>query len=99
MADQFISVREAAQALGISEKKIMDFIEQRKLQAYRIAGQFLRLKRSEVLDLRNEEQIEQETTRFDYTVSEKIRDFIYYNDFYILSLILITILLYTIFYL
>ena len=51
MADQFISVREAAQTLGISEKKIMDLIEASRLQAYWIAGQFLRLKKSEILSL------------------------------------------------
>ena len=50
---QYISVREAAQVLCISEKKVMDLIEQRKLQAYRIADKFLRLKKSEVLGLSN----------------------------------------------
>ena len=31
----------------------MDLIQQRKLQAYKIADKFLRLKKSEVLALRN----------------------------------------------
>lgn len=31
--------------------------------------------------------------QFDYTFAERVRDFLYYNDFYILSAIIITILL------
>ena len=41
------------QILAITEKKVMNLIEEGKLQAYRIADKFLRLKRSEVLDIRN----------------------------------------------
>ncbi|MFH1360115.1 MAG: excisionase family DNA-binding protein [Candidatus Omnitrophota bacterium] len=98
MADQFISVREAAQALGTSEKIIMDLVEDRKLQAYRIAGQFLRLKRSEVLDLKNTGDVTEETIQFKYTSSERFKDFFYFNDFYILSALIIVFLLYVIFY-
>lgn len=35
--------------------------------------------------------------QYDYTVSEKIKDFFYFNDFYILSFIIIGVLLYIIF--
>ena len=37
---QYISVRETAQILGTSEKKVMGLIEEGKLQAYKIANQF-----------------------------------------------------------
>ena len=99
MADHFITVREAAQTLGVSEKKIMDLVEERKLQAYRIAGQFLRLKRSEVLDMRSAGEIVQESVQFNYTSSERLRDFFYFNDFYIVSILVVISLLYVIFYL
>lgn len=96
--NQFISVRETAQILAISEKKVMDLIEQRKLQAYRIADKFLRLKKSEVLNLRNSGNVASEHKAIDYTQSEKLRDFFYFNDFYIFSAIIILALLYVIFY-
>jgi len=35
--------------------------------------------------------------QFDYTFAEKIRDFFYFNDFYIISIILMGVLLYFIF--
>ena len=95
---QFISVRETAQILGISEKKVMDLIEEHKLQAYRIADKFLRLKKDEVLSLRNSGEITRDHQQHTYTTPERIRDFLYYNDFYILSLFVIGALVYIIFY-
>ena|SRR6185295_6184193 len=96
--NQFISVRETAQILAISEKKVMDLIEQRKLQAYKIADKFLRLKKSEVLGLRNSGSVEAENEQIFYSPAEKILDFFYFNDFYIFSFLIIISLLYVIFY-
>ena len=97
-SDQFISVREAAQTLGVSEKKITDLVEAHKLHAYRIAGQFLRLKRSEVLDIKKSQSVPVENAPIEYTAGERARDFFYFNDYYIISLIIILGLLYVIFY-
>ena len=97
-SNQFISVRETAQILGVSEKKVMDLIEEKSLQAYRIADKFLRLKKSEVFNLRNSNSVVKETSQISYTTSERIKDFFYYNDFYLLSLGVILVLLFIIFY-
>ena len=98
MNGQYISVRETAQILGISEKKVMDMIESGQLQAYRIADQFLRLKRNEVMGMRSSGQVVSESIQHDYTSSEKIRDFFYFNDFYLLAFVVICFLLYIIFF-
>ena len=95
---QFISVRETAQILAITEKKVMDLIEQGKLQAYRIADKFLRLKRADVLKLRNTGDIAKEHHQIPYTSAERISDFFHYNNFYLFSAFLILVLLYVIFY-
>ena len=95
---QFISVRETAQILAITEKKVMDLIEEGKLQAYRIADKFLRLKRAEVLTLRNQGNIIKENFQIAYSATERVRDFFYYNNFYMLSSLFILVLLYVIFY-
>jgi excisionase family DNA binding protein len=95
---QYISVRETAQLLNITEKSVMDLIEQRKLQAYRIANKFLRLKKSEVLNLRNAGEVKQETKNIRYSFIERISDFFYFNDFYILALMIMIALFYVIFY-
>src|SRR6185436_14883622 len=91
--EQFITVRETSQILGISEKKVMDMIESQKLQAYRIADQFLRLKKSEVVSIRNTGKIINENVKFEYTQPERLTDFFYFNDFYLVSLIVIFALL------
>lgn len=96
--NQYISVRETAQLLAITEKKVMDLIETRKLQAYRIADKFLRLKKSDVLGLRNSGEVVGENKPIEYSSTEKVRDFFYFNDFYLFTFILIFILLYIIFY-
>ncbi len=95
---QFISVRETAQLLGISEKKVMDLIEEKKLHAYRIADKFLRLKRSEVQTLRSSGHVTREDHQITYTTAEKVKDFLYFNDFYIVAGLVILELLYVIFY-
>ena len=87
--DQYISVRESAQLLGVSEKKVMDLIENDELQAYRIAGQFLRLKKKEVLQVRNSGEVSSESIEYPYTFGEKVRDFFYFNDFYIICFLII----------
>ncbi len=96
--DQYISVREAAQLLGVSEKKIMDLIEEKKLVAYRIANQFLRLKKTDVTQLSNSGSVAPEMTVQPYTFGERVQDFFYYNDFYIFSGLIILFLLFIIIY-
>ena len=98
MNGQYISVRETAQVLGVSEKKVMDLVGEGKLQAYRIADQFLRLKRTEVMQVRSSGQIVRENVSHEYSAGERIRDFFYFNDFYLFACAIIAILLYIIFF-
>lgn len=98
MSDQFISVREAAQLLKVSEKKIMELAQAGKLQSYRIAGQFVRFKRDEILNIKTAGEVVAENTHFEYTSRERIKDFFYFNDFYIISFIITALFLYIVFY-
>lgn len=95
---QYISVRETSQILAVTENKVMNLIEEGKLQAYRIADKFLRLKRAEVLNIRNTGNVAKEHHEIEYTANERMADFFHYNNFYILSLTLILVLFYIIFY-
>ncbi|MDD3374942.1 MAG: helix-turn-helix domain-containing protein [Candidatus Omnitrophica bacterium] len=97
MSDQFISVREAGQLLGVSEKKIMELSDEEKLKVYRIAGQFIRFKKSDVLAIKNAGSIIAENTHYEYTPTERIQDFFYFNDFYLISIGVVFFFLYIIF--
>ncbi len=94
---QYISVRETAQILGITEKKVMDLIDERKLHAYKIANQFLRLKKNEVCDLKNTGNVVTEVSVHPYSVGERIQDFFYFNDFYLACSGFIIVLVFIIF--
>ena len=98
MSSQYITVRETAQILSVSEKMVMDLIENGKLQAYKIADQFLRLKRNEVVNMISTGQVVSENVTHVYTPGERLRDFFYFNDFYLISLVIIGVLLYIIFF-
>lgn len=76
----------------------MDLIDQKKLHAYRIADKFLRLKRSEVQTLRTSGNVVREDHQISYSGSEKVKDFLYFNDFYIVSGLIVLTLLQIIFY-
>jgi len=98
MSSQYITVRETAQILTVSEKKVMDLIEGGSLQAYKIADQFLRLKRNEVVNILSTGKVVSESVALSYTPGERVRDFFYFNDFYLISLAVIGVLLYIIFF-
>ena len=98
MSSQYITVRETAQMMAVSEKKVMDLIESGKLQAYKIADQFLRLKRNEVVNMVSSGQVVSENVTHGYTRGERIADFFYFNDFYLIAFAVIGILLYIIFF-
>ena len=98
MSSQYITVRETAQILAVTEKKVMDLIESGHLQAYKIADQFLRLKRSEVVNMISTGQVVSENAVRNYTFNERVRDFFYFNDFYLIAFAIIGILLYMIFF-
>jgi len=98
MSSQYITVRETAQILAVSEKKVMDLIENGSLQAYKIADQFLRLKRNEVANMLSSGKVVSENISHGYTPAERVSDFFYFNDFYLMALIIIGALLYFIFF-
>lgn len=98
MSSQYITVRETAQILSVSEKKVMDLIESGNLQAYKIADQFLRLKRNEIVDIRSSGRIASEHAVQTYNQAERVHDFFYFNDFYLMAFAVIGALLYVIFF-
>lgn len=94
----YVTVREASQMLGISEGKIMQMVDGKQLMAYKIADQYLRLKRGDVQALRDNGTVVSENVKFPYTMKERMRDLLAYNDFYIVSFLIIIALLSVIFF-
>ena len=76
----------------------MSLVDEKKLQAYRIAQQYLRFKREDIQRLKSSGHVASETVKFPYTPQERLRDLLAYNDFYIGALVVVVVLLFIIFF-
>lgn len=100
MADEkLLTVREAAQLLGVSEKDILTLEQEKAISAHKVGGVYLRFKREELLEFRktSRHRLPAADTPVIDSPLDKIRDFFYLNDFYIAAILIIAILLFVIF--
>ncbi|MEI6631099.1 MAG: helix-turn-helix domain-containing protein [bacterium] len=97
--EKLLTIRDAALLLGISEKEVMDLAESGKLPAYKIGGVYLRFKRTQLEEFRKTLTTAAHHTGDPqkYTLKEQLSDFLYFNDFYILSFLLILLIVFLIF--
>jgi excisionase family DNA binding protein len=95
MAEKLLTVREVSHILGISEKEVIQLSELGKIPAYKIGGVYLRFKREQIEQLKNEFNLKADSQDQPkvYPLLERISDFIYFNDFYIAAAIIIFILI------
>lgn len=100
MADEkLLTVREVAAALKISEREVMDLADAGIIPAYKVGGVYLRFKKEQVMDYykTKEPPVLKHPVSSGTSLHDKISDFLYFNDFYILALTLIALLLTVIF--
>lgn len=95
MADEkLLTVREVSIILDISEKEVLDLAESGKIPAYKVGGVYLRFRRDQVFEFKKSRRsTSAETGASQYSFGDKLRDFLYFNDFYILTGVLIFLLL------
>ncbi|MCU0665964.1 MAG: helix-turn-helix domain-containing protein [Candidatus Omnitrophica bacterium] len=96
MADEkLITIRDVSIALGVTEKEVIELAEKGEIPAYKIAGVYLRFKRHQVEEYRqkNKNLLNKQPSYSGYCLKERISDFLYFNDFYILSTILIVLII------
>ena len=108
LTEDYLSLKEAAAMLEIGEEELRELVKKHQIPTHTVAGAFLRLKKKEVEELKIKWRIERElfprpqrTFAHASTVGRvglfsKLRDFWYFNDFYILCSVLIVLLLYVI---
>ena len=97
--EKLLTIREVSMDLGISEKEVMDMAESGMLPAYKIGGVYLRFKPSQVEEYKRRVRLSSNDLPIKeaYPLREKISDFFYFNDFYILSFVLVVLILVVIF--
>ncbi len=93
-----LTVREVAALLGVFEKDVLDLAEKGAIPAYKIGGLYLRFKQEQVEQYKKTVHVQ--TGRQDKKerlVWDRVCDFFYFNDFYILAAVLICLLGYLIY--
>ncbi|MBU0548473.1 MAG: helix-turn-helix domain-containing protein [Candidatus Omnitrophica bacterium] len=92
--EKLLTVRDVSVILGVFEKDVLDLAEKGIIPAYKIGGLYLRFKKDQV------EQYKKAHHRLhpgsqgkeERVLQDKIHDFFYFNDFYILAMFLIILL-------
>ena len=80
---------EAAQCLGINEVDVEGLVRQGLLTGYRLGGKFLRFRPDQVAALKGQLRVRPNTNtgvaRRNGSWFHALQDFLYFNDFYIVS--------------
>ena len=87
--NSMLTLEEVRNYLEIDQQKVEDLIRRKKLNAYKIGGTYLRFRKEEVLNLRAESPAGKVKPEARPSVLSKISDFWRFNNFYIISILLI----------
>ena len=96
MGERLLTTREVSHMLGISEKDIINLAGSNLLPHFKVAGEFLRYRREDVLRVKPAIKKRYNLPEKKHHRVERIKEFLYFNDFYIISLAIIIILLWVI---
>ena len=94
MTGKLLAIREVAQYLNITEKEVIELAERGVIPAYKVGGVYLRFKKEQIDSVRHKIKPNATLVSIQGTTSERLRDFVYHYDFYLLSLVIIGFLLY-----
>ncbi|MFC1667251.1 excisionase family DNA-binding protein [Candidatus Omnitrophota bacterium] len=94
---KLLTCKEAAYYLGIPEEELEKMVFQGKMPAYKIGGVYTRFKLDDLNSYRRNVPASANKKRGRGPAIDSIKDFFYFNDFYILSGIAGAIILYFIF--
>jgi len=104
LREEYLSVHDAAELLEVGEGELRRLVQDHEIPTHTIAGVFLRLKKTEVEALKNKWRIDRELfpepeVHFSHhnivgkmTWADRLRDFWYFNDFYVICSVVIVIL-------
>jgi excisionase family DNA binding protein len=92
MSEKLITVREASDLLGVMEKEIIEMARIGNIPCYRVGGEFIRFRKSEVLAVRSAVHRSLNIADEPVPFTERMFNFFYFNDFYIVSGLLMAIL-------
>lgn len=96
MMKKFLTSKEAADYLAVSENEINALADNKQIPVYKIGGIYTRFKVDD-LELCRRKGITKSSRKHAENALDSLKDFFYFNDFYIFSAIAIAVILYFIF--
>ncbi|OGW75044.1 MAG: hypothetical protein A2Z72_02705 [Omnitrophica bacterium RBG_13_46_9] len=113
MPEKLLTIEEVAALLGLSEDGVRKLVEKGDLPAYKVGGQYLRFRKEQIEAIKNEiptktvsaspqtkpneHQKKIKAVTYRQSIGDRLLDFFYFNDFYIVAIILIAAVLWFIF--
>lgn len=95
--EKLITTREVSLMLGLSEQDVMDLAAANILPHFKVGGEFLRFRREDVLKVKKNVAKRYNLPEGTQRRSNRVKEFFYFNDFYIVCTIIIIALLWIIF--
>ncbi|MDD5504954.1 MAG: helix-turn-helix domain-containing protein [Candidatus Omnitrophica bacterium] len=108
MSDRLLTLQEAADYLNLTEEEVRELVSEGRIPAYQVGGMYLRFKEEHILALKAEllsdpaaggvsaAQDKFRKAGHQNKTASRLKDFLYFNDFYIIAIGLILLLLYVI---
>jgi len=113
MPEKLLTISETAGLLGISEQEVERLVRKGELPAYQVGGRFLRFRKEQIEAIQNEIPAggagKPETARrrgvpqnrpeaaYSESLADRVSDFFYFNDFYIIAAVIAVLILWFIF--
>lgn len=97
MKERLFTTREVSHTLGISEKDVIGLANQNIIPHFKVAGEFLRFKKEDILRVKPAIKKKYNIPEKKDRSLEQVKEFIYFNDFYLVSAVIIAVLLWVIF--
>jgi excisionase family DNA binding protein len=95
MSEKLLTIREVSSTLGLTEKQVIDLAEEGTIPAYKVGGVYLRFKREQIDEYKKVLRASRTPQKAGLiAVTDAIKDFFYFNDFYLLSGLVIFALIY-----
>ena len=94
--EKLLTLEEAAKRLGVSVEEVRRRIREGKLAVFRLGGDLLRVRSGDVEALRTRGGSPPSAVH-PHSPFDRLRDFFYFNDFYLAALLVLAVLLLLIF--
>lgn len=96
MAEKLFNIQEAADLLRLSVQQVEELVNEGRIPAFHLDGRYLRFRREDLVAYQRAVLWQGKETIERYTLRDGLHDFFYFNDFYLLSLALILLILFAI---